>query len=90
MMYLLCTILFRGVILLGNESYGLEPVPQSATNDHLLYLLKDSEGPVTCGVFDEALSTQSHEPFEPGKSLTSLLRVRKPTTFTCSELIFIV
>ncbi|XP_056285943.1 disintegrin and metalloproteinase domain-containing protein 9 [Pseudoliparis swirei] len=67
----------RGVILLGNESYGLEPVPQSATNDHLLYLLKDSEGPVTCGVFDEALSTQSHEPFEPGKSLTSLLRRKR-------------
>uniref|UniRef100_A0A8C2WZP5 ADAM metallopeptidase domain 9b n=1 Tax=Cyclopterus lumpus TaxID=8103 RepID=A0A8C2WZP5_CYCLU len=54
----------RGVILLGNETYGLEPVPQSATNDHLLYLLKDSEGPVTCGVVDEASSTQSHEPFE--------------------------
>uniref|UniRef100_A0A8C2X1C3 ADAM metallopeptidase domain 9b n=1 Tax=Cyclopterus lumpus TaxID=8103 RepID=A0A8C2X1C3_CYCLU len=67
----------RGVILLGNETYGLEPVPQSATNDHLLYLLKDSEGPVTCGVVDEASSTQSHEPFEPGNSLTSLLRRKR-------------
>ncbi|XP_054454865.1 disintegrin and metalloproteinase domain-containing protein 9 isoform X2 [Anoplopoma fimbria] len=68
----------RGVILLGNETYGLEPVPQSATNEHLLYLLKDTDsGPVTCGVVSEAASTQSHEPFEPGKSLTSLLRRKR-------------
>ncbi|XP_039643439.1 disintegrin and metalloproteinase domain-containing protein 9 [Perca fluviatilis] len=68
----------RGVILLGNETYGLEPVPQSATNEHLLYLLKDIQSePVTCGVVSEAASTQSHEPFEPGKSLTSLLRRKR-------------
>ncbi|XP_049916706.1 disintegrin and metalloproteinase domain-containing protein 9 [Epinephelus moara] len=68
----------RGVIVLGNETYGLEPVPQSATNEHLLYLLKDSEsGPVRCGVVSEAESTQSHEPFEPGQSLTSLLRRKR-------------
>ncbi|KAM6899095.1 uncharacterized protein PEZ65_020977 [Lycodopsis pacificus] len=73
----------RGVILLGNETYGLEPVPQSPTNEHLLYLLKDNDsGPVTCGVVSEASPTQSHEPFEPGKSLTSLLRVRMLPTFT--------
>uniref|UniRef100_A0A8D0CQZ7 ADAM metallopeptidase domain 9b n=1 Tax=Sander lucioperca TaxID=283035 RepID=A0A8D0CQZ7_SANLU len=64
----------RGVILLRNETYGLEPVSQSATNEHLLYLLKDIQSePVTCGVVSEAASTQS-QPFEPGKSLTSLLR----------------
>ncbi|XP_031699270.1 disintegrin and metalloproteinase domain-containing protein 9 [Anarrhichthys ocellatus] len=68
----------RGVILLGNETYGLEPVPQSPTNEHLLYLLKDDDsGPVTCGVVSEASSTQSHEPFEPGKSLTSMLRKKR-------------
>ncbi|XP_074476040.1 disintegrin and metalloproteinase domain-containing protein 9 [Sebastes fasciatus] len=68
----------RGVILLGNETYGLEPVPQSAANEHLLYLLKDSQsGPVTCGVVSEAKSTESHEPFEPGQSLTSLLRRKR-------------
>lgn len=69
----------RGVILLGNESYGLEPVPQSATNEHLLYLLKDSQSdPVTCGVVDEdAPFTESHEHFEPGQSLTSLLRRKR-------------
>ncbi|KAM8837490.1 disintegrin and metalloproteinase domain-containing protein 9 isoform 2-T2 [Spinachia spinachia] len=68
----------RGVILLGNETYALEPVPQSTGNEHLLYLLKDIEsGPATCGVVNEAASTQSREPFEPGTSLTSLLRRKR-------------
>ncbi|XP_042363909.1 disintegrin and metalloproteinase domain-containing protein 9 [Plectropomus leopardus] len=68
----------RGVIFFGNETFGLEPVPQSSTNEHLLYLLKDTQSePVTCGVVNEASSTQSHEPFEPGKSLTSLLRRKR-------------
>ena len=65
------------MILVGNETYALEPVPQSTTNEHLLYLLKDIESePVTCGVVNEAAPTPSHEPFEPSQSLTSLLRVR--------------
>ncbi|KAI3365175.1 hypothetical protein L3Q82_010270, partial [Scortum barcoo] len=68
----------RGVILLGNETYGLEPVPQSTTNEHLLYLLKDVQSePVACGVVSEAESQQSHGPFEPGRSLTSLLRRKR-------------
>ncbi|KAM3591811.1 uncharacterized protein V6R79_007845 [Siganus canaliculatus] len=68
----------RGVIVLGNETFGLEPVPQSAANEHLLYPLKDIQSePVTCGVVNEATSTQSHEPFEPGQSLTSLLRKKR-------------
>ncbi|XP_023269129.1 disintegrin and metalloproteinase domain-containing protein 9-like isoform X1 [Seriola lalandi dorsalis] len=68
----------RGVIIFGNETYGLEPMPESATNEHLLYLMKDVQTePVTCGVVGEAESTQSHEPFEPGHSLTSLLRRKR-------------
>ncbi|XP_008288652.1 disintegrin and metalloproteinase domain-containing protein 9 isoform X2 [Stegastes partitus] len=68
----------RGVIILGNETFGLEPAPQSATNEHLLYLLKDIQSePVTCGVVGEAESTPSHDPFEPGQSLTSLLRKKR-------------
>ncbi|KAK5906097.1 hypothetical protein CgunFtcFv8_001991 [Champsocephalus gunnari] len=68
----------RGVIILGNETYGVEPVPQSTTNEHILYLLDDSQvEPTTCGVVSEASSTQSHEPFEPGQSLTSLLRRKR-------------
>ncbi|XP_070783393.1 disintegrin and metalloproteinase domain-containing protein 9 [Enoplosus armatus] len=68
----------RGVILLGNETYGLVPVPRSATNEHLLYLLKDIQSePATCGVVNEAAPTESFEPFEPGQSLTSLLRRKR-------------
>ncbi|XP_061563697.1 disintegrin and metalloproteinase domain-containing protein 9 [Cololabis saira] len=68
----------RGVIVLGNETFGLEPVPDSTTNEHLLYLLKDSQSePVTCGVVGEAASAPSHEPFEPGQSLVSLLRRKR-------------
>ncbi|XP_010739201.3 disintegrin and metalloproteinase domain-containing protein 9 [Larimichthys crocea] len=68
----------RGVILLENETYGLEPVPRSTTNEHLLYLLKDLQSDhVTCGVVGEAASTQKHEPFEPRQSLTSLLRRKR-------------
>lgn len=75
--FLFALLLCRGVIVLGNETYGLEPVPRSATNEHLLYLLRDIQSdPVTCGVVgDAAPSGPSHEPFEPSGSLTSLLRV---------------
>ncbi|KAM3859936.1 disintegrin and metalloproteinase domain-containing protein 9 [Diretmus argenteus] len=67
----------RGVIVLGNDIYGLEPVPKSPTNEHLLYLLKDSQSePVTCGVTSET-STESHSPFDPGHSVTSLLRRKR-------------
>lgn len=78
-------LLRRGVIILGNETYGLMPVPQSATNEHLLYLLKDSQSdPATCGVISEhaASSKQSKGPLEPDQSLTSLLRVRMIITIT--------
>lgn len=68
----------RGVILLDNETYVLEPVPQSPTNDHLLYLLKDVQSePFTCGVNDEAASSaHGHKHFNAGQTMTSLLRVR--------------
>uniref|UniRef100_A0A3Q4HAV8 ADAM metallopeptidase domain 9b n=1 Tax=Neolamprologus brichardi TaxID=32507 RepID=A0A3Q4HAV8_NEOBR len=68
----------RGVIFFENKAFGLEPVSQSTTNDHLLYLLEDVQTePITCGVVTEATSVPSHEPFEPGQSLTSLLRRKR-------------
>nr|XP_015818480.2 disintegrin and metalloproteinase domain-containing protein 9 [Nothobranchius furzeri] len=68
----------RGVLILGNQTFGLEPAADSTTNEHLLYLLKDSQSePVTCGVVDEETSTLTHEPFEPHKSLASLLRRKR-------------
>lgn len=71
-------LLCRGVIQLRNETYVLEPLPQSATNQHVLYLLTDVQSdPATCGVVGEATAPpgSDHQPLEPGRSLTSLLRV---------------
>ncbi|XP_077359716.1 disintegrin and metalloproteinase domain-containing protein 9 [Festucalex cinctus] len=68
----------RGVILFANDSYGLEPVPLSATNDHILYRLADIQTePVTCGVVHEATTTPSHEPFEPRHTISALLRKKR-------------
>ncbi|CAN9509176.1 unnamed protein product [Ophioblennius macclurei] len=82
----------RGVIVLGNETFALEPVPHSASNDHLLYLLRDLQSePASCGVVNEASTTQSHEPFEPGQSLTSLLREKRSLLHTSYvELVLVV
>lgn len=69
--------------MLGNETYGLEPLPKSVNNDHILYRLRDIESePVTCGVIDEAESTHHEEPFHPAHTLTSLLRVSLATLIT--------
>uniref|UniRef100_A0A3B4ETE9 Disintegrin and metalloproteinase domain-containing protein 9-like n=1 Tax=Pundamilia nyererei TaxID=303518 RepID=A0A3B4ETE9_9CICH len=79
----------RGVIFFENKAFGLEPVPQSTTNDHLLYLLEDVQTePITCGVVTEATSVPSHEPFEPGQSLTSLKRNLPQTSYV--ELVLVV
>ncbi|XP_035763695.1 disintegrin and metalloproteinase domain-containing protein 9-like [Neolamprologus brichardi] len=81
-----------GVIFFGNETFGLEPVPHSTTNEHILYLLEDVQTePVTCGVVTEATSVPSHEPFEPGQSLTSLLRRKRSLSQTSYvELVLVV
>ncbi|XP_060951061.1 disintegrin and metalloproteinase domain-containing protein 9 [Limanda limanda] len=82
----------RGVIIFGNETYGLEPLSQSATNEHVLYLLRDvNSEPEICGVVHEAASRQSHEAFDPGQSLTSLLRRKRALPQTSYvELVLVV
>ncbi|XP_057682182.1 disintegrin and metalloproteinase domain-containing protein 9 [Corythoichthys intestinalis] len=68
----------RGVILFANDSYGLEPVPLSLTNEHLLYRLTDIQTePVSCGVIHEAVATPTHEPFEPRQAISALLRKKR-------------
>ncbi|XP_045074635.1 disintegrin and metalloproteinase domain-containing protein 9-like [Coregonus clupeaformis] len=68
----------RGVILLGNQSYGLEPVKQSTNNEHLLYRLEHSQSePFVCGVTNETSHTESHSPFDPSLSMTALLRRKR-------------
>ncbi|KAF7669368.1 hypothetical protein LDENG_00199690 [Lucifuga dentata] len=80
----------RGVIRLGNEIYGLEPVLESATNKHLLYQMKDIQTEAfTCGVVSGTASTPS--PFQPGQSLTSLLRRKRSLPETSYvELVLVV
>uniref|UniRef100_A0A667XDW7 ADAM metallopeptidase domain 9b n=1 Tax=Myripristis murdjan TaxID=586833 RepID=A0A667XDW7_9TELE len=81
-----------GVIHLGSETYGLQPVPQSPTNEHLLYLLSDVPSePFICGVSSETPSAQSHSHYEPDHSVTSLLRRKRNLPQTSYvELVFVV
>nr|XP_057917011.1 disintegrin and metalloproteinase domain-containing protein 9 isoform X2 [Doryrhamphus excisus] len=68
----------RGVILFANESYGLEPLPQSAEREHLLYRLADFHtGPASCGVLHEETETQSHDWFEAGNYMAALMRKKR-------------
>ncbi|XP_056090481.1 disintegrin and metalloproteinase domain-containing protein 9 [Rhinichthys klamathensis goyatoka] len=51
----------RGVILIGNEGYGLEPILHSKANEHLLFLLKDSQSePFVCGLANETSPSEDH------------------------------
>ncbi|TRY58962.1 hypothetical protein DNTS_033931 [Danionella cerebrum] len=46
----------EGVILIGDKSYGLEPILHSKANEHILFQLKDSQSePFVCGL-DNATS----------------------------------
>ncbi|KAJ8013639.1 hypothetical protein DPEC_G00031900 [Dallia pectoralis] len=68
----------RGVIVLGNNSYGLEPVNHSSTNEHLLYPLEHSQSePFFCGVTNVATQTESYSRFDPSHSLKTLLRKKR-------------
>uniref|UniRef100_A0A673M8I2 Disintegrin and metalloproteinase domain-containing protein 9-like n=1 Tax=Sinocyclocheilus rhinocerous TaxID=307959 RepID=A0A673M8I2_9TELE len=56
-----CTLCFRGIILIDNNSYGLEPILHSKANEHLLFLLKDSQTePFVCGLANETSSSEDH------------------------------
>uniref|UniRef100_A0A3P9LVE5 Zgc:174164 n=1 Tax=Oryzias latipes TaxID=8090 RepID=A0A3P9LVE5_ORYLA len=68
----------RGVIVLENDTFGIEPVPKSSTNEHILYHLNDTQyKTATCGVVNEAGSSPSYKPFEPDQTLVSLLRRKR-------------
>lgn len=77
---------FRGVILFGNESYGLEPILHSKSNEHLLFLLKDSQSePFVCGLANETSLSEDHSHYA---DMSMFSRVRKYRiallTFLCS------
>nr|XP_055031596.1 disintegrin and metalloproteinase domain-containing protein 9 [Misgurnus anguillicaudatus] len=66
----------RGVIFLGNESYGVEPVPHSQANEHLLFLLKDNRpDPFVCGLANDISQSEDHS-----QQLTMSMFLRKKRT----------
>ncbi|XP_067100856.1 disintegrin and metalloproteinase domain-containing protein 9 [Osmerus mordax] len=68
----------RGVIIVNNESYGIEPAPPFTANKHLLYHLKHSHSEAfACGVTDEDSHNESHYVFDPAMSLTALIRRKR-------------
>lgn len=68
----------RGVILVSNESYGIEPDPQSVDNEHLLYHLNHSQSEAfACGVTDEESRNETYSLFDPAISLSALLRKKR-------------
>uniref|UniRef100_A0A8C1KU77 Disintegrin and metalloproteinase domain-containing protein 9 n=1 Tax=Cyprinus carpio TaxID=7962 RepID=A0A8C1KU77_CYPCA len=65
----------RGIILIGNNSYGLEPILHSKANEHLLFLLKDSQSePFVCGLANETSSSEDHS---HSADMSMFLRVGK-------------
>ncbi|XP_026874446.2 disintegrin and metalloproteinase domain-containing protein 9 [Electrophorus electricus] len=67
----------RGVIFLGNESYGLEPAVNSSTNEHLLFPLKHVQTePFVCGLAND-ISHSNDGSHEAGLSMIKFLRRKR-------------
>ncbi|KAM4836735.1 disintegrin and metalloproteinase domain-containing protein 9 [Thomomys bottae] len=68
----------RGLLHLGNSSYGIEPLHNSSHFEHLVYRMDDvQQEPLKCGVpHQETQETREHEE-EEQPSLTQLLRRRR-------------
>ncbi|XP_036392837.1 disintegrin and metalloproteinase domain-containing protein 9 [Megalops cyprinoides] len=68
----------RGVIIIGNQTYGLEPAARSTINEHLLFQLKDSQyEPFVCGVTNEISRSNHHTSHDPALSMTKLFRKKR-------------
>ncbi|KAM8972436.1 disintegrin and metalloproteinase domain-containing protein 9 [Pelodytes ibericus] len=66
----------RGLLHLGNGSYGIEPLESSSEFHHLLYRLEDVKSePMTCGV--SSPGTDEHEMDSHPPSMTQLLRRKR-------------
>nr|XP_015202031.1 PREDICTED: disintegrin and metalloproteinase domain-containing protein 9-like [Lepisosteus oculatus] len=76
-----------GIILMGQKTYGLEPVIRSSANEHLLFLLEHSQkDPFVCGVTNEMppfeINTESHSQHYQGhtdtvESMTRMFRKKR-------------
>uniref|UniRef100_A0A8C8R786 ADAM metallopeptidase domain 20 n=1 Tax=Pelusios castaneus TaxID=367368 RepID=A0A8C8R786_9SAUR len=54
-----CSGGLRGMLRTAAGSYGIEPVPGSATFQHVLYRLEEEAGGLRCGVTDQELRRQA-------------------------------
>lgn len=69
---------FRGLVTIGNITYGIEPMDPSSGSKHILYRLDNvKKEPTMCGVTTEdhekERAEENHHP-----SMTQLLRVSAP------------
>src|SRR4029434_657699 len=77
-----CVLFLSGVIHVDEKSYGLKPVPQSRSSEHLLYTLDQSGSePFVCGLSNTTAHTDPHPPHH--LSLALLLRVSATLNTTC-------
>ncbi|KAI1886960.1 hypothetical protein AGOR_G00201140 [Albula goreensis] len=68
----------RGVILFGNQSYGLEPAVGSPNNEHLLFPLTPSQPEdFTCGVTKDMSYSYDHTFHDPTLTISKLLRKKR-------------
>lgn len=68
--------------MLGNITYGIEPMDSSSGSKHILYRLDNvKQEPSTCGVTSEG-HAEEHTEDNHHPSMTQLLRVSAPVSST--------
>ncbi|XP_017687393.1 PREDICTED: disintegrin and metalloproteinase domain-containing protein 9-like [Lepidothrix coronata] len=67
----------RGLVTIGNVTYGIEPMDSSSGSEHILYRLDNvKKEPTTCGVSTEGQEEEQAEG-NPHPSMTQLLRRKR-------------
>ncbi|KAJ8404786.1 hypothetical protein AAFF_G00331730 [Aldrovandia affinis] len=67
----------KGIILIGNQSYGIEPAVQSTTNEHLMFPLSGQSEQLVCGVTDEMSHSNDYTFHNPTLTISRLLRKKR-------------
>lgn len=66
----------RGLIFIGEKSYGIDPVAESSTNEHLLYQLEHTQNePFVCGVSNDTWQEENTETHQYQHSVDSMMRL---------------
>lgn len=77
---ILCTLpCLRGLVTIGNVTYGIEPMDSSSGSEHIVYSLDNvKKEPSMCGVMTEGHEEGEHTGENHHPSMTQLLRVSAP------------